>query len=283
VPAETPWQQMLRYITSRAPDFYDQVRGASEQEIERALMCCTRPVPLAVVEMFRTMGICSTIFWPFGKRMAVDVVAMLEDPDSLPEEQVIDDRFFRVALALRPEGIDEADFYVDLDYSNGYDAPMTRLMSSWDGRSPRPDGHTLMSMCIQSAFEQFDLARRGEQGYLAKNIPLEEFPKYVESIRALTSRMGLQPIFCPREDLQCYSNASISLMFDAIGAGIDPGLLPGEAPPSDRFLRIWLGVSDLDTLRNVGEQVRTWMPPLLLFRHWRADGKVIDLDHPPSS
>jgi hypothetical protein len=265
--AETPWQQLLHYVISRKPDFPLRARGAAPHEIERLVACCPRPIPSSVVELHATLGHGSEIFWPFNKRFLADIDALLDDI----ENQWVADRFFRVAIELDDQDLDPADLYVDLESSNGYDAALLQLPGEWDGREPHARCHTLMSKAISCAFFDFDIAARGEHGSLGHYMSIEEFPKYVEAMSTLAARMGLDSVFRPRDDLQCYANDALSVLFDAIGPGVPPGIFPGEELPSGIYLDIWIGTTNLAAFQNVGAQIRDAMPPLQSFTRRLVD------------
>jgi hypothetical protein len=276
VPAvETPWWQLLRYVVSRDPGLMSRVAGASPYDIERLSACCPHPVPTGVLELWSTIGQRSDDFWPLDRITNINVPTMLDDT----EYQCIDDRFFRVATIFDEQELGYGDLYVDLKYSNGYDAPLIEIWGEWDRREPHAGCHTLMSKAIRWTFHAYDIARRGEYGSLGHGMVVDELPIYAETFRALTTRMGLPPVFCEREDLQCYASDTLALMFDAIGPGVPLGVLPGESPPTRCYLNIWIGTTDFDALRNVAAQIRDAMPPLPFFTRWLPTGSV-DADHP---
>lgn len=268
---DTPWQWLLRFIEARVPGFNRRIQGASSADIGQLIECCTRTVPTSVFEMLSSISGVSGGFSPFGAQFTTAMDVLLEDLD----EQCVADRFFRIATSVDSQGIGDADLYVDLHYSTGYDAPLIQVCSPWDRREPHARSHTLMSMAIACAFQTFELRRRGERGRLGQSIAVEGIDHYADAVRELAARMNLRSVCCPRTDLQCYANEDISLMFDAIGPSVPLGIVPKEeSPPAWAYVSIWLGVADLETLRNVAEQVRDWMPPLPFFRRWLTDGPV---------
>lgn len=265
---DTPWQQLLRYVEWRAPGFRGRVIGATPEEINALFAICPRPLPRAAFELLASIGRYQDVLHPFGQTFITDVDALLDDM----EDQYLEERFFRVAIARNEMQLGDSDIFVDLDFSNGYDAPLLEVGVPWDGRVPDARSHSLMSKAVSCAFWDCDIRSRAEYGYVGKAIALTDLPNYTTAFRELTGRMGLRSVLGLREDLQCYVGDDLALMLDAIGPGFPRAPGPTQESLTRRgYVSVWIGVDNFDALRNVAAQVRDHMPPLPFSRRWTGD------------
>lgn len=272
MPAETPWQGILRFIESREAGFSATIRGATEAEIRALCSTAPHPVPTAVVELFASMGHTTGRYDPVGGNVSTDIGPMLEDL----EYQCLGERAFRVAIDPDLDQLGPSNVYIDLLQSDGYDAPLVSLGEAWHGGVPDLRDHTLISKATQRAFWTFELSRWGVRGYVSEPVELSSVDDYARAFTELAQRMSLSPVFNQSTKVLCHVGDNAALMFDLLGAGTSSGVHAYTPPRTHEFLRVWLAVDTLDAFHLLSEQVRSHMPPLAPARVLLPD-KVVEL------
>lgn len=266
--SKTRWPELSAYLERRRPDLCRCFKGATAAELRALFGHSPSAVPQAVLDIHTSLGQDDGGYLPLGPLFTLSVDTQLEDMD----EAVVASRFLRFALAIDHMQMDEADLYVDLESSDGYDAPILQVCEPWDGRTPHALCHSVMSKAIQHAHETIELQPRAEFGYLSQSMPRENLADYIDAFDRLAARIGLQEALVCRPELRCGTTEGSALMFDALGPGIPLGANPvTEGAPSHLTAWVWIGADDLQIFRNLVEQVRDHMPLLSRMHRRTAD------------
>lgn len=266
----TRWPELLAYLGARRPELVQRFVGATPEQLHALFDRSPSPVPQAVLDLYAGVGQDDGGYLPLGRIFPLALHEQLEDMD----EAVVAGRFLRVALVIDDSGIGDADLYVDLASSDGYDAPLLQVCDPWDGRKPHLLCHSLLSKLIQRAHEVADLEPRAELGCLWRAIPREALPEYVEAFDRLAHRMGLQEALRCRPELRCGTLQHGALMFDALGPGIPLGTAPGtDVLPTHLAVWLWFATDKPEFFHDLREQIADHMPPLpqLLVRETISD------------
>ncbi len=266
---------LLEFAESRAPGTLARYPEVSAAQIDQLLRACppkvAHSVPQAAIDVLHWLGGSDdNTIAIFGAPYSTSITRMLDDL----EYQVLAERFFRVAVDRSLQGMAEENIYIDLErvYAGGADAPLLIIFDEWTGEAPPDRGHTILTSAAQRIFYDFDLSQRRIFGHLGRYD--EEAPElwklYSQKLDLIIRKMGLTEAFASipspswdhrkRDDLRCYSDSRIAIMFDAIGSGID---CPG------RSIRIWIGADSRDDFLNYAAQIRSHMPPLPSLDEWR--------------
>lgn len=262
--AESRLRALLKFAEARTPGAMAEYPPVPQAEIEALLDTCPRHVvpalPRAALEVIAWLGGSeSNIVSVFGATYTTSIARMLDEI----EEQLLAERFFRVAVSRDLEQMVEGDLYVDLSRSDGEDAPLVVLVEEWRGEVPATRGHTILSKALQRIFHGFELHKRGFVGYLAEGYHPKDrtrWQAYADAMATLATRMGLTELLPLRPDLRCYSSPHVALMFDAMGVDL-------RTP--DGYIQVWIGADSRQDFLNYAAQIRSAMPPLPILDEWR--------------
>lgn len=238
---------------------------ARQNTLKDLANCVRRPVPKFAWDLFSELGGKSGGVAPFGHGYSTSISAMVETMDV----QLLANRFFRVALSLDDFEDVPYDLYLDLDQSDGQDAPLLLIAETWSGDPPPHRGHSLITESVYNVFKEFELHHRNFIGYAAEMLDVEQgttetgvrWQRYADGVGQIAQSLGISATFTPRRDLACYSGSTVSVIFDAIGPSLR---WPG------RQIKLWIGTKDRNSFAIASEQFRANLPSLSLLREWRA-------------
>ncbi|MCY1019905.1 hypothetical protein [Pyxidicoccus sp. MSG2] len=153
------WPLVIEFIRQRDPAFLSRVEGVPAAAV--AALAAGRGVtlPVSYVEFLRRMGVNSNGYAPFGSMQDHCFAAIserLDDEDAAPAG-----RFFPVAIETDPSMVVLYDHCLDLQRSDGDDAPLVMLEQgvSLELQTPVETHETFGERITASVFNHFALRR----------------------------------------------------------------------------------------------------------------------------
>lgn len=249
---------IIAFISERRLEFTAEIRGVSEQELEDLQAGCGVRLPRAYLGFLRRMGVHSNGFHPFGPSHVMNLYALVEE---LPAETYPAERFFKIAEETNRSLIVIEDKFLDLQRSDGDDAPLVRFEDGgeFEPKAVAELGFSFREQLTRSAFLGFELEPRKHRRVIgleaATPVAVEE---QLRAATEMLTKMSLVPVLEWTPRVRTLRNETLSAMLEHRG--------------QDRALSMRLGADDERALGIATEQLLDHLTGAWL----RGEGKILD-------
>ncbi|HEY0136372.1 MAG TPA: hypothetical protein VGB85_19950 [Nannocystis sp.] len=236
---------LLKFFAARAPMYSASLRGVSLDDIRLCEKNCSLSFPRTYTDFLVAMGDECGDFHPFGPSQSCDFYELLESfsPDGYP------DRYFKVAFESSPMAVTRFDFFLDLQRSDGIDAPLVSFeeMDEFVPQAVQEVGFTLGEQIARRAFDVFEVDRRAFTRTL-RLLPASsaEARSAMKLAIATLELQGLSEVLPPLPRVRCLDDDRLSALV--------------ELRESTTGARIRLGSADRGDLERCTEQLLERLP-----------------------
>jgi len=205
------WGDIGAFIARRSPAAALGFSGVSRDEIAQTEVRCGVTLPTLYRDFLAAMGREHGDFFPLGDSYACDFDTLVEQ---IPAANYPIDRYFKVGYEADPEAVTYYDIFLDLRRSDGSDAPLVRFEDDewFDQEAVKEIGFSLADQLVRSAFEHFELRRRGTSR--AVSIHFESATELTRAMREICAQMrasALADVFPATPRVACLGDDTVSV------------------------------------------------------------------------
>jgi hypothetical protein len=205
------WDAICDFINSKDPAFLSTVRGVPPEVIRDVGKSYEVTLPHAYVEFLEIMGEASGNFPPILPSQASGFAELL---DELPA-QLPGGRYFKVSSASDPEEISPSDFFLDLERSDGEDAPLVMFADGepFVARSVIDSGFTFGEYITMRVFGFFELFRRAHcAAVLVFDVPPDQAVERVTQCVELLSTLKFAQVLPRQPRVACLARDGLGAL-----------------------------------------------------------------------
>jgi hypothetical protein len=244
------WPSLLDFMRKRDAALVASFRGVARTEIDAMERECSVRLPSNYVSFLQTMGEDSGALYFFGPSQVHQFSALRE---MLPPDGYAGERFFKVSFESDELSLAFLDHFLDMQRSDGIDAPLVRFETG-DDVMPAVDDidWTFGEEVIACVFREIELWRRTCHAKLNIFRGFESLETLLSKQTATDAllRYGLRHALTKLKRVAAFSLDELSALV--------------TVPDSTNALNIELASDDLDTLKKLAEWLCAQLPSLEL-------------------
>lgn len=240
------WADLEAFMAARDPKYREEVRGVPDGDIAACEEGCAVILPQIYVGFLGVMGADCGALRPFGPTQDCGFHGLVED---LPARYYPGDRYFKVSREGDMSRITRLDTFLDLDRSDGADAPLVQFE---DGGEFAPEAvtefrFTLGEQLARNFFRAFELNRRPHRKVVrGGSQPAAQGERDLHAAVEVLGRSEFEPVLplLPRVACLGHRGASALVELHALSGAVS----------------VHLGAEDMRALGVVVEQILAAFP-----------------------
>jgi hypothetical protein len=213
------WNALVRFVRAENPAFLAAFRGVPPEEVHAVEELCGVHLPDSYREFLGRMGRDSGRFYLFGPGHAQELETLRADlpADSYPA------RYFKVAVPVVDSDISPLDYFLDLERSDGVDAPIVTFedMGHFRQEYVRDLGFTFGEWVTHAIFMFLAIGHEPEQASVVIGSPSPKAaPGLKDEAVALLERMNFALVLPSLERVACLRRGQLGAMVDVLVGGL---------------------------------------------------------------
>lgn len=214
------WNALGQFIAAENSNLFSTFRGVAPQEIRRVEQLCDIRLPDSYREFLLRMGADSGGFYLFGPGHSQQLEALTEDlpPDSYPGR-----RYFKIAVPTVDSDISPVDYFMDLERSDGADAPIVTFedMGDFNQEYVREMGFTFGEWVTHAFFMFLAVGHEPQQATVVIGSPTLQTARTMKNDAvSLLGRMNFELALPSLDRVSCLRRGQIVAMVDLLAGGL---------------------------------------------------------------